>query len=207
MSQLWHSPFTGSQFYNLAMKTLLPDTLDSLRTLFSGGSAPSNPATYQLWADTTAGVLKMWDGSMWNILGPLNGLFGAIDETRAIGALSATTVKLFAAVESACVITRVVLTPATSTSGSSAGVTEWQWEVINKSESDESLFSGTVGTGTSLESVGGGELTANTRYVLFPDQNATLDAGDVLQFTATKVGSPTSLDDLLVKLWGYRKGA
>lgn len=45
---------TGAQ-----VLTAINNALDTLKTVHSGATAPGSPSAYQLWADTTAGVMKM----------------------------------------------------------------------------------------------------------------------------------------------------
>jgi len=59
MSQSFRSPFAASEALHTVLTSQLPDTLDALRTLFSGTSAPSSPVAGQLWHDTTSGVLYL----------------------------------------------------------------------------------------------------------------------------------------------------
>lgn len=50
--------------------------LDTLRTQFSGPTPPGTPLPYQVWADTTTGILKVRDGgnTIWIPIAPLSGL-------------------------------------------------------------------------------------------------------------------------------------
>ena len=55
-----------------AARTAINNAFDTLNTLHSGTSAPSSPATYQLWYDTTNSLLKIYDGSGWISIGKLD---------------------------------------------------------------------------------------------------------------------------------------
>lgn len=45
----------------------IPDLAEALRSCFSGSSAPTTPTpvTGQCWYNTTTGILKIWDGAIW----------------------------------------------------------------------------------------------------------------------------------------------
>lgn len=75
--------------------------------------------------------------------------------------------------------------PSVATADSSGN--ERQFALQNVTQA-LALFSGTVGTFTTFGGVGGGNLTADTAYWLFADQNQDLADGDVLTFTVTQVG-------------------
>lgn len=53
-------------------RTAMNNAFDTINTLHSGSSAPSSPATYQLWFDTTNSLLKIYDGSAWTTIGKLD---------------------------------------------------------------------------------------------------------------------------------------
>ena len=57
MSQTFNT-FAGSTTL-AATPDMLNDTFAALRTLFSGSSAPSSPATYQLWLDTSGSPARL----------------------------------------------------------------------------------------------------------------------------------------------------
>ena len=206
MTQSWSSPFLGTSYAILVLKTDLPNTLNTLRDNFAGTSAPTSPVAYQLWADTTTGTLKQYSGAAWTVLGPLNGHFGRWTEGGRFSSLSATTSLGFFCARSAGYINGVALVSMTATVSSAASSKEWVWMLRNVTQTQD-LFSGTVGTGTALGGVGGGELAVETEYELLADQNNAVAKGDVLRFSATKVGSPTTIDDLVFHLDGYATGA
>lgn len=85
------------------------DGFDALRTLFDGASEPSDIVAYMLWADTTAGVLKIRNAAnnAWIVIGTLasvglgllsragGDVTGGINEAKTTVA-SATTPDIFA---------------------------------------------------------------------------------------------------------------
>lgn len=60
-------PTTGT-FSGLTEQGYINNALDTLRTNFSGPTAPGTPSTYQWWFDTTANQLKIYSGSVWAIV-------------------------------------------------------------------------------------------------------------------------------------------
>lgn len=200
MAQLWNLPLAGTDIAGDAVKTAIPNALETLRTLWAGASEPSETAAYQMIAHTTPGLLKIRDASDTSFVVP-----GFARHTAAlrVGALSATqTVRLLAS-EKAFVVSRLVLISDTATTSSSGN--EWQFGLRNVTGAVE-LFSGTVGTFTALGGVGGGaEMAIDTAYILTPDQNTSIAINDVIRLTLTKVGAATNLTDLTAILELYPK--
>lgn len=204
MSQDYSAAFSLTDNPHLVLTAEVPDSLEALRSLFSGATAPSSPVDYQLWADTTTGLLKMWNGSTWKVLFGLNVPASRIDACDQLAAVSTTkAIAFFTAVEAAQILDLSLISDTATTSSSG---NEWQWSLRNVTQSLE-LFSGTVGTFTTLGGVGGGELAVETAYKLTVDQNGNLAAGDVLRFTATAVGSVTTIVRLGLQLGGHYIGA
>lgn len=193
----------GTDLLGVAIKQKIADALDSLRSTFAGASAPSSPIAYQLWADTTSGYLKIRNAanSAWIIVGSLAGGIGRDVVSIGFGAISATTARRLLCPVGGFSVSRVVILSDTATTGSS-GANEWRFALKNETTGLQ-LFSGTVGTGTTLSGVGGGaEIGVNVGYILTPNQNATMSPNDVLSFTFTKQGTPTSLTYAQVQLEG-----
>jgi len=205
MSQDYTSSFALTDNPHGIITTDVPNNFEALRSVFSGASAPASPVTYQLWADTTTGLLKMYNGSTWKVLFGLNVPASRIDACDHFAALSATAqVTFFTAAEAAEIIDISLLSDTATTSPDASN--EWTWSLRNVTQSLE-LFSGTVGTFTALGGVGGGELAVETAYHLVVDQNGTIAADDVLRFTATKVGTATTITRLALQLGGHYIGA
>jgi hypothetical protein len=68
------------------------NALDTLRTQFSGPTPPGTPLPYQVWADTTTGVLKVRDAAntVWIPVQPLSGLGYNVTKTLAGGTYTLT---------------------------------------------------------------------------------------------------------------------
>ena len=78
-------PTTGT-VSGLQMTQNINNALSTVISQFSGASAPASPTQYQLWADTTNSVLKIYDGTNWLALGSFSGgqwiaFSGGIKET------------------------------------------------------------------------------------------------------------------------------
>lgn len=189
------------------IKTLLPDAVGSVTDLFIGDGLP-DPSDWpfrdgQLCADRTSKLIYQWHASsgQWRPFAPLFGQAGRRTLALKLGALAADVHRLVAPAPMR--VTRVGLVPSASTSDSSGN--EWTFALQNVSEA-QALFSGTVGTFTTLAGVGGGDLVADTAYWLLADQNQELAEGDVLTLTVAAVGSPTAVGDVTLVLDGYEIG-
>lgn len=191
------------------IETRIAGSLTALQTCFSGATAPTPTVAYMLWADTTTGTLKQRDGSnaAWWIISPLGADYTY--QTNYLGATVSATVTyaLRFAPASKFIVTAATVISTAATVGSVAGVTEWQFALLNQTTA-LNLFSATVGTGTACAGVGGGaEIAANTAYTLTANQNQTMAANDVLRLTLTRVGAPTNLTDCFVQIYGTNRGA
>lgn len=206
MSQTFNMPPAGTDKIGPFLRTTLPDALQALLSLNSGTAEPTYPVAYCLWADTTAGWLKMRNAanSDWIIVGPLGGI-GRFAQRVEFLSLSATTRRRVLVATNGATIERVTLLSAGATTGSS-GANEWRVKLYNETAALD-LFSGNVGTGTALGGVGGGaELAANVPFVLTANQNKTLAAAAVLSLELTKVGAPTSpLTEVVAIVEGFRR--
>lgn len=199
MSQTYQTPSTTDPLH-LEVTETLPARDDALRSLFSGASAPSSPVAYQLWADTTAKVLKQRNAanSAWLDIAPLNDHVHVQLVFRASGALAAEALQL--PVPQACVVEKVQIVPSGATSTSVAASKEWTFMLRNVTQAVD-LFSATPSTATTVGGVGGGgELAANTVKDLSANQNQAAAAGDVLRFTIAAVGSPTAVADVSIRV-------
>jgi hypothetical protein len=200
MSQIW-SPPDSTTLQSQALVTDLPNMAASLRSNHSGATAPTSTVAYMWWADTANGLLKMRDSANtgWWVMGVLGGDPGDLLVVTQFGSVSATTTKRLTMLARAATITAVWIWSATTTSSSSGN--EWTFgltEVVTA----EALFSTTVGTFTTDVDIGGGEVTADVpdSLVLVPDQNTERVAGEGIKLAITKVGSPTTMTDVVVGL-------
>lgn len=206
MSQTWNVPVSNSDAEATAF-TKVSDALASLRSMFSGTTAPTSTVAGMLYYNTSDKCVYQRNSadSAWVRVfaaGENNAVLCGGDDW---GAVSATTTKFLPCPKTGLYVQDVALVSDLATAGSSAGATEWQFALTKKTGGGTTqLFSGTVGTGTSLGGVGGGaEVAAYTAYKLTANQNQSLAADDVLQLTLTKVGSPTNFTRLSVYLRGY----
>lgn len=204
MAQTYITP-AGTDPLSTAIKTTLPDRDEALRTLFSGATAPSSPAAYMLWADTSAKILKQRNGanSAWVDQLPLGDSMRLQMPFRCSGALAAETLQM--AVPMASNVEKVLIVPNTTTSTSVAASKEWTFLLKNQTTGNN-LFSATPSTATTVVGVGGGEMTANAAYSLTANQNQSLAANDVLRLTIASVGSPTAVSDVSIVLVMTRVG-
>lgn len=198
MAQTWTTP-AGTDPANLAIKVALPDRDESLRSLFSGATAPTSPVAYQLWADTATKTLKQRNAanSAWVELLPLADSVRLQLAFRLSGALAAEVLQI--PMPMAGKVEKVQIVPSAATSTSVAASKEWTWMLRNHTQSLD-LFSATPSTATVVSGVGGGELAANATYNLSANQNQAVAAGDVLRLTIASVGSPTAVADVSIRV-------
>jgi hypothetical protein len=192
-----------------AIATNIPAAIESLRSNFSGGTAPvapnsATPVPCQFWADTTDGWLKMRNlaDSAWIKLFPLT-----VDSVTqmavqaSVASLSATTTAKLGAAPRACTVKRLVLLCETASTSSSGN----EWQVMLRKRTfaapgtTVNLFSGTVGTFTALVGVRSPatEFVAHQVLVFTPNQNAACAADDVLEVVMTRLGTATTLVNFL----------
>ena len=192
MTQDYLSPFVDDDALATITTNDLPKTLETLATLFSGAAAPPNPFPNQLWVDTTNNWLKQRDpgGTTWVKVLRIGDYANKVLPAMDWGTVSASVTQYLLVGDGSGreIIRLVLLSNAGSTSSSGNEVT---FDLYNVTQA-VSLFSGTVGTFTTLGGVGGGEIVADTPYILAPDQNATISSGDVLELRITYVGAPTA---------------
>ena len=189
--QNWTMP-TTDDVLDTTLVSYIPNALKTLRSLHSGATEPAEMVAYMLWADTTNGLLKIRNAAntAWTTLSSLEG--GAAQRVTCTErvSLSASTTAFLPPSNHDVTLNKVVIVSHSSTTSTSGN--EWQFGLNNLTQSN-SLFSTTVGTFTTGGAIGGGDITAHVVYALVPDQNAALDADDVLEFTMTKVGSATTI--------------
>ena len=64
---------TASPYPGLTMLSNINSAFNTFQTNFSGASAPSSPLTWQLWLDTTNNLIKVYNGTVWEIVGTTGG--------------------------------------------------------------------------------------------------------------------------------------
>lgn len=204
MAQNWYT-LAGTTKASTAIKTQIADMLQALRTVHSGASAPSSTTPFMLWADTSAKVIKQLDaaGSTWSVVAPLGGNAGRFVAPVEVGALGTKDIDAITW-PAPWVATHLVLMSPTTTADSSGN--EHQFQLSNQTTAVD-LFSGTVGTFTTLAGVGGGNINSHTAYVLTVDQNSAVAAWDDVQIVITAVGSPTAVSTCRGFVFGYEVGA
>lgn len=199
MAQDYSQP-VGTDRLNVAIKTKIANSLEALRTLHSGASAPSATAAYMLWMDTgsTPACLKMRDSSNaeWITVTSLASAPSKRIAGTYVASLTGSTSIWLGPVTHACTAVRLILFNEVASTSSSGN--EWQFQVQNypfaAPGSPVDLISGTVGTHTTLTDVGGGtEFVANKVLEFTFDQNTTLADRDILKLTVTEAGTATSL--------------
>lgn len=206
MAQNWLLNFAGqTDSLAAAVVTRIPEALEALRTLFSGSSFPATPVAHMLFAHTTDKLIYQRDAANANWLpyAPLNGNPGRLIVPVRLGALAAGTFRI-AVAPAPMRIVRVGLMASANVAASSGN--EWTFRVRNQTTGVE-LFSGTVGTFTTLGGVGGGALTADTVRWLTTNQNQNALEGAALQFIVAQVGSPDAVADFSITLDMYEVGA
>jgi hypothetical protein len=205
MSQAYQMPPSGTDFVHTFLKGVLPDALDALLTCFAGASAPAGAVPYQLWLDTSANVLKIFNssGTDWITIASLNGNLVVPIQSPITASLSATTtIKLGMSPRlSTCVALAMICdTASTSSIGN-----EWQYTLRRYPNgapgSPVNLFSGTIGTNTALGVAGGAhEFVAHAAVLCVPNLNVVATAYDEFELVMTKVGAATTLTNFQAML-------
>ncbi|MCC7537858.1 MAG: hypothetical protein IT379_16660 [Deltaproteobacteria bacterium] len=162
----------------------LIDNASALAGEHWGSSAPTVATAGMVWSDTGTGLRKQYDGSTWNILGPIcaNGALRTLALYQ--GAIAGGEALYVPASSSKVVVARIGVISTVATV-SSTGANNYQFQLRNLTQSLD-LFA----TGPSTN---GAELAVDTLWTATPDQNSTITAGNVLRLTVTKNGTPTSL--------------
>lgn len=202
MSQTYQLP-VGNDKQNVAIKQHIVNSLEALRSCFSGSTEPTGMVAYQLWADTSTGFLKIRNAAnnAWLKVAPLAVNKVSVPQSEfQVASLSATTTMKLGTTPHAGTCTRLVIICDTASTSSSGN--EWQPMLRKRTNatpgSTVNLFSATVGTFTALGGVGGGvEFTAYKVLVFTPNQNATLAVDDLLELVMTKVGTATTLVNVM----------
>lgn len=208
MSQSWNLPPAGTDYANVVLKTTFPDAMETLRTLNSGASAPASTVAYMLWADTSAGYLKIRNAANtgWVRVAPLATESTYTMPSDLVASMAATTTFRCGAALRAGTLRRLLVVGETATTSTVAN--EWRFQITRYPASAPgtpvNCISANVGTYTALGGVGGGaELVAFGAYLLTPDQNTTVAETDVYTVTATAVGTPTTVANVRMILEAY----
>lgn len=207
MSQTFQLPTTLDDV-NQGSTVLLPACLESLRSSFSGATAPTSPAPVpgQLWADVASGYLKVRNvaNSAWVPLAPLsaNAVLQMPTLWDTVASLSATQTQKVGAAPRAGTCKRLLLLCDTASASSSGN--EWQPMLRKRTAAAPGtpvdLFTAAVGTFTALGGVGGGaEFVAHQVLEFVANQNQALAKDDVLELVMTKLGTATTLTN--VRAW------
>ena len=199
MAQSFDLP-VGTDRLNVAIKSKIADSLEALRTTHSGTSSPTSTVANMLWLHTSAtpSVLKLRNtgNTAWISLAsvtqsPTRRLGGAL-----IASLSGTSSVWLGPVTNDCIAVRLIMFSETASTSSSGN--EWQFQVVKYPHSAPgspvNLISGTVGTETLIDGVGGNEeFVANKALTFTLNQNTTCSDKDLLKLTVTEAGSATTL--------------
>lgn len=177
----------------------LVDRTTSLRANFTGTTEPSTTTPHMLWADTTTGMLRLRNtlDSAWLDVCPLSFQPLPTVTLQPSGALAAAELQI--AVPHDATISRVIMVPNTTTTGSVDGVTDWEFALENVTQAVQ-LFATDPSTATT-------EMTLDAAYVLTPDQNQSATALDVLRLTITQNGTPTAVSDVSIAIEFAPRGA
>lgn len=197
MAQTYQLPVGGDKA-NVAIKTHIANSLEALRSCFSGSSEPSNPVAYQLWADTSAGYLKIRNAanSAWLSLSPLAAAttYVPVSEAREASLSATLTYKLGTALFAGSVKRLCMVNDVTHTG---TAFDNWQFMLQKRTNATPgtavNLFSAAVDTFGTVSGVGGGGLTAYQIKTYTPNQNATVAADDLLLLDVVANGTPGSL--------------
>jgi hypothetical protein len=184
-----------------AIATMLPAALQSLRSLFSGDTAPASPVAGQPWADTSTGNLMVRNASntAWLKVCSLNAsnVVQLSVENWFVASLSATRSGKLGVCPRAGTVKRLVLLCDTASTSSSGN--EWRAMLRKRTNATPGtavdLFSGNVGTFTALVGVRSPatEFVAHQAMVFTPNQNASVADLDVLELEMTRLGTGTTL--------------
>lgn len=163
-------------------RTKWNNALLALQSGFSGTSRPSSIVDGQVWFDESDGKRKVADG--------VSDLITEEVFMPAFQSAASSTTSAFIYVPWNAEAVALVLVSNTNTL-SNAG-DRWTMQVYNRTQADD-MFS-------TPPSTFGSELAANVAKVHVPDQETSINAGDVLEVQLIANGSPTSLGRVLVGL-------
>lgn len=189
MAQDYFDLTAGSPSIFTWARTWAASVIASIMSSWSGTSEPGSSIRRKglVWLDETGKRLKLRNiaNAAWLEMGTIH---AKVDERSA---WSSTFSVYLPPLPQAVEIESIAIVVDTTTSGSD-GSNNYAFNLTNLTQTEE-MFSADPTTAASVSGVGGGEITANTAYILTPNQNDVIAANDVLQFTVTVTGSPTTL--------------
>ena len=141
---------TGTDKAKVAIKTKIPNAFEALRSLFLSDDEPSSPIAAMLWGKPTDRVIYQRNAAnnAWAVFGPLYGNLGRQQASLVMPAMAGATHRLFAAPAPLKVV-RVGILSGTTTSGSSAGVTDWTFLLRNVTQGLD-LMAAALSTGAGV---------------------------------------------------------
>lgn len=190
MSQQFVTPDQDTELVTDAAN--IANSLEALRSRFSGTSAPSDPSPVagQQYQNTSSKLVYGYNGSSWNAQQHSDVRSDRYITTLRLGAVSATTTFALACAKGNLTAERVLVLSMTATT--STGTDHWTVQVSNATASNN-LRSAAFDTN-------GSEFSTTAAKNLALDQNLDIADGDRIHITFTKNGSATSLADVTVQL-------
>lgn len=202
MTQTYDDTYPGSALGSLASK--LQDTVQTLRSLFSGAAAPTGAqkAANMLAHVTATKTIDQRNeaDSAWNPILAANVANHTLDFQVRIGALAGSDDRFVFAAPLDFTCAELVIISDTATSGSD-GSNNWAAQVANLTAANDLLA-------TAWNS-NGDELAADGAKVVTLDQNQAISQNDVIEVQFTQTGSPTALSsaEILVSIRGKLTGS
>ena len=202
MATDWDVPATAGTAL-LSHTDKLEKALESLRTVFSSGSAPAATVAGMLWWDTTNKVIKQRDSadSAWVVFAAAGVKNNVYSRAIRIGGLAASDNFFGDCPIGNVKITDVVIISDTATAGSTGG-NNWAVQLRNMTAA-VNLRATAWDTNTDAE------IGADAATIITLDQNQDVAANDVFEIQITKNGTPTDLTsaEITLLLRGEIRGA
>lgn len=178
MTQTFNKPTASTKRMAAILERINP-ALDALRSNFEGAGLPPTPVEGQV-ATTSDGLRYVYRGGVWQVLEEL-----VIPVFQ--GSISASLTQFVWPQWKADVVDVTVLSSVGSTSD---GSNRWSLQLTN-ADTGLTLF-GTAPT------TNGDELVADTPWTKAVTQNATVEAGEVLELALSETGAATTLTRALL---------
>lgn len=173
-----------------ALSTFIPDKFAALRSGFIGAGAPAEMVAGQRYCDSAgAGYAYLRNEANDASLRLCGSFRGPAERATPVplGTVSATSTFIVLVVGAPITLTGVVLVPTTGTT--SDGSKHVQVDIYNVTQS--------LSLRTALFTSNGSEFAAKTVKRIAAQQNATLQADDVIEVRFTYTGAPGSLGAVL----------